>query len=76
MMNNVLQVIKELKEKTGADYVVVGNHEDDNFVLAMQKGTFEQHNIMPLDTKNNVDTIADSFLQSYADHQELENDDD
>jgi hypothetical protein len=75
MMNNVLQVIKELKEKTKADHVVVGNHEGGDFIVAMQKGTFEQHNIMPLDTHNTVDSIADSFLQSYADQQELENDD-
>lgn len=74
-MNNVLQVIKELKEKTQADHVLVGSHEGDDFVVAMQKGNFEQHSIMPLDTQNTVDSIADSFLQSYADQQELESDD-
>ena len=79
MMNNVLQMIKELKEKTGAEAVVVALTDTINsiteFRVMLVLGEFTQDNVMPLDTHNTVDSIADSFLQSYADHQELENDD-
>jgi microsomal dipeptidase-like Zn-dependent dipeptidase len=75
MMNDLLKFIKELKDKTGADFVVLGNEGEDGFILAIQKGDFEQHNKMPLDTENTIDSISDSFLQSYANTQDLEGDD-
>jgi hypothetical protein len=74
-MINLLKSMQELKDKTGADFVVLGNHDEDGFILAIQKGNFEKHNIMPLDTENTIDSIADSFLQSYSDSQDLGEDD-
>ena len=68
-MNDLLEFIKELKDKTGADFVVLGN-EDDKFILALQRGDFEQLNKMPLDTKNTIDSIVGSFLWSYGEYLE------
>jgi hypothetical protein len=70
MMNELLKFIKELKDETGADFVVLGNHDEGGFILAIQRDEFEQHNIMPLDTENTIDSIVGSFLCSYDDYLE------
>ena len=70
MMNDLLKVIKEIKDETGADFVVLGNDGEKGLVLAIQKGDFEQHNTMPLDTENTIDSIIGSFLWSYNEHLE------
>jgi hypothetical protein len=69
-MNDLLEFIKELKDKTGADFVVLGNEGEEGFILAIQRGEFEQHNIMPLDTDNTIDSIVGSFLWSYDEYLE------
>ena len=69
-MNDLLKFIKELKDKTGADYVVLGNEGEMGFILAIQRDEFEQHNIMPLDTESTIDSIVDSFLLSYDEYLE------
>ncbi|MFT7376169.1 MAG: hypothetical protein ACI9EP_001750 [Oceanospirillaceae bacterium] len=70
-MINVLKTIKELKDKTRADFCVVGNQDDNgNYILALQKGTFEQHHIMPEDTGNTVESIAASFNMSFEESQQ------
>ena len=69
-MNDLLRAIKELKDKTGADFVVIGNDGEEGYILALQKDGFEQHNKMPLDTENTVDSIVGSFLWSYGEYLE------
>lgn len=68
-MIEILQVISEIKEKTGADYVVLGN-EGEGCILVIQKNEFEQHNKMPINTNNTVTSIIKSFNQSYADREQ------
>ena len=70
MMNDLLKVIKEIKDETGADFVVLGNDGEKGLVLAIQKGDFEQFNKMPLDTDSTIDSIIGSFLCSYAEYLE------
>jgi hypothetical protein len=70
MMNDLLKFIKELKDKTGADFVVVGNKGEEGFILAIKRDEFEQRNIMPLDTDNTIDSIVGSFLCSYDEYLE------
>jgi hypothetical protein len=70
MMNDLLKVIKEIKDETGADFVVLGNDGEKGLVLAIQKGDFEQFNTMPLDTDSTIDSIIGSFLWSYDEYLE------
>ena len=69
-MNDLLKVIKEIKDETGADFVVLGNDGEKGLVLAIQKGDFEQFNKMPLDTDSTIDSIIGSFLWSYDEYLE------
>jgi hypothetical protein len=70
-MKNLLQMIQDIKNKTQADVIVIGIDETEEFRLIIQKGEFEQYNVMILDTQNTADSIANSFLQSYDDQQKL-----
>tara|TARA_R110000803_G_scaffold132991_1_gene200183 strand:- start:295 stop:525 length:231 start_codon:yes stop_codon:yes gene_type:complete len=70
MMNDLLKFIKEIKDKTNADAVVLGSDEDGGYILAIMLDGFEQVNRMPLDTKNTIDSIVGSFLWSYGDYLE------
>jgi hypothetical protein len=75
-MINLLKSMQELKDKTGAEQIVLGNQgEWQGYILIIQKGSFEKHHEMLLDTENTIDSIADSFLQSYSDSQDLGEDD-
>jgi hypothetical protein len=69
-MKKIIKKLQEIKQKTAAETVAIGNdHEVKNgYIVILIKGGFEQHNKMMPNTQNTVDSISNSFLQSYSDY--------
>lgn len=73
MIDDLINILAEIKKNTGAVTVVAGTDEEGFQVIIVKDG-FQQFNKMELGTMNTVKSICDGFNQSFAEQQEGSND--
>jgi hypothetical protein len=69
-MQEIIEKLQEIKQKSGARTVAIGNdnERENGYILILIKDSFEQKIKMMANTKNTIDSISISFLQSYSDY--------